>query len=218
MLIVGYIVTALAAYFLGSIPTGFLVAKSKGIDIRKVGSGNIGATNVFRALGNVAGSFVLVVDGLKGYAACWWLCDAMIIRFAVPTEQQEFFRIVAGAAVVLGHNYTCWLHFKGGKGIATTGGAFFALAPMAAGIAVAVWVVVFALGRYVSLASIAAAVALPIAIWANPASYGLTLRVVTTGLAVLAIGKHRANIQRLAAGTESRVGRKRPAPSTGTPT
>ena len=217
MLIVGYIVTALAAYFVGSIPTGFLVAKSKGIDIRKVGSGNIGATNVFRALGNVAGSFVLAADGLKGFAACWWLCDAMIARFAVPAEQQEIFRIVAGAAVVLGHNYTCWLHFKGGKGVATTGGAFFALAPMAAGIAVAVWLVVFALGRYVSLASIVAAFALAVAVWVMPkyrlTEYGWPLRLVTTGLSVLVVAKHRTNIQRLAAGTESRVGRKRPAPS-----
>ncbi len=222
MLIVGYIVTALAAYILGSIPTGFLIAKSKGIDIRTVGSGNIGATNVFRALGNVAGSSVLVVDGLKGFAACWWLCDEMRHWFGVPPEQMEILRIVAGAAVVLGHNYTCWLHFKGGKGIATTAGAFFALAPAAAGIALAVWVVVFALGRYVSLASIVAAIALPVAVWVMPeyglTKYGLPLRLVTTGLAVLAIGKHRANIQRLAAGTESRVGRKRPAPSTGTPT
>jgi acyl phosphate:glycerol-3-phosphate acyltransferase len=217
VLILGYIVTALAAYFLGSIPTGYLAAKAKGIDIRTIGSGNIGATNVFRALGNTAGSFVLVVDGLKGFVAGDWLCDGMISRFGVPAGQQEFFRIVACTAVVVGHNYTCWLNFKGGKGIATTGGAFFALAPAAAGIALAVWAVVFALSRYVSLASIVAAIALPVVVWVKP-DYGLTLRIVTTSLALLAIYKHRANVQRLVAGTESRVGRKKPSPSTSAPT
>jgi glycerol-3-phosphate acyltransferase PlsY len=214
VLILGYIVTALAAYLLGSIPTGFLAGKAKGFDIRTIGSGNIGATNVFRALGNTAGSFVLLMDGLKGFVASAWLCDEMISRFAVPPGQQEFFRIVAGTAVVVGHNYTCWLNFKGGKGIATTGGAFFALAPLAAGIALAAWVAVFALSRYVSLASIVAAFVLPVAVWVRP-NYGLTLRIVATTLGLLAIYKHRANIRRLIAGTESRVGGKKPSPSAG---
>jgi glycerol-3-phosphate acyltransferase PlsY len=107
---------------------------------------------------------------------------------------------------VLGHNFTCWLKFKGGKGIATSAGVYFALAPLAAGIALGTWVVVFALGRYVSVASIAAAVALPTAVWLTKDN--LLLGIVTTALGLLAIFKHKGNIQRLLNGTERRVGQK----------
>jgi glycerol-3-phosphate acyltransferase PlsY len=201
-----YIVIAVAAYLLGSIPTGYLVARARGIDIRAVGSGNIGAANVFRMLGKPAGILVLVVDGLKGYAACAWLIDFVIQLFAVAPGQIENLGIVAGICAVLGHNFTCWLKFKGGKGIATSAGVYFALAPLAAGIALGTWVVVFALGRYVSVASIAAAVALPTAVWLTKDN--LLLGIVTTALGLLAIFKHKGNIQRLLNGTERRVGQK----------
>ena len=191
---------------LGSIPTGYLVGRAKGLDIRTVGSGNIGATNVFRILGTVPGVFALVVDGLKGYAACSWLCDGVLALLGVARADAELYRILAGIAVVLGHNYTCWLKFKGGKGIATSAGVYFALAPLAAGAALATWIVVFALSRYVSVASIAAAVALPTAVWMT--SNSLTLRIVTTALGLLAILKHKSNIARLANGTEQRIGKK----------
>ena len=203
-------VIAVAAYLLGSIPTGYLVARAKGIDIRTVGSGNIGAANVFRILGKPAGILVLVVDGLKGFAACAWLIDFVIQLFAVAPGQIENLRIVAGICAVLGHNYTCWLKFKGGKGIATSAGVYFALAPLAAGIALGIWIIVFALGRYVSVASIAAAVALPAAVWLTPNS--LILRIVTTALGLLAIYKHKGNIQRLLNGTERRLGQKSATP------
>ena len=160
-----YILIVVVGYLLGSIPTGFLVAKAKGIDIRSAGSGNIGATNVFRILGKPAGIFVLLVDALKGFAACSWLAGVVFRVFSVPPEQTENLRILAGICAVLGHNYTCWLKFKGGKGIATSAGVYFALAPLAAGIALGTWMVVFVLSRYVSVASIAAAVALPTAVW-----------------------------------------------------
>ena len=205
-----YIVIAVAAYLLGSIPTGYLVARARGIDIRTVGSGNIGAANVFRILGKPAGILVLVVDGLKGFAACAWLIDFVIQLFAVAPGQIENLRIVAGICAVLGHNYTCWLKFKGGKGIATSAGVYFALAPLAAGIALGIWIIVFALGRYVSVASIAAAVALPAAVWLTPNS--LILRIVTTALGLLAIYKHKGNIQRLLNGTERRLGQKSATP------
>ena len=208
--ILSYVIVAIAAYLLGSIPTGFLVAKAKGIDIRTVGSGNIGATNVFRALGNTAGVMVLVVDGLKGYAACTWLCDAILALLGVSTADTELYRIIAGISAVLGHNYTCWLKFKGGKGIATSAGVFFALAPLAVGVALVTWMVVLALSRYVSVASIAAAVALPTVVWLTPNS--LTLRIVTTALGLLAIAKHRSNIERLFNGTERRFGQKTATP------
>jgi glycerol-3-phosphate acyltransferase PlsY len=203
-------VIAVAAYMLGSIPTGYLVARARGIDIRTVGSGNIGAANVFRMLGKPAGILVLVVDGLKGYAACSWLADFVVQPFAVAPDKIECLKIVAGICAVLGHNFTCWLKFKGGKGIATSAGVYFALAPLAVSIALGTWMVVFVLGRYVSVASLAAAVALPTAVWLTPNS--LTLRIVTTVLGLLAIYKHKGNIQRLLNGTERRLGQKSATP------
>ena len=205
-----YIVIAMAAYLLGSIPTGYLVARARGIDIRTVGSGNIGAANVFRMLGKPAGILVLVVDGLKGYAACSWLADFVVQPFAVAPDKIECLKIVAGICAVLGHNFTCWLKFKGGKGIATSAGVYFALAPLAAGIALVTWIVTAILTRYVSIASIAAAVALPAAVWLTPNS--VVLRIVTTALGLLAIYKHKSNIQRLLNGTERRVGQKSATP------
>ncbi len=201
-----FIVIAVAAYLLGSIPAGYLVARAKGIDIRAVGSGNIGATNVFRTLGKPLGILVLVVDGLKGFAACSWLADFVVRPFAVAPDKIECLKIVAGICAVLGHNYTCWLKFKGGKGIATSAGVYFALAQKAAGIALGTWIIVFAVGRYVSVASIAAAVALPTAVWLTTDS--LFLGIVTTALGLLAIFKHRDNVQRLLNGTEQRFGQK----------
>jgi len=202
--VIAYLAVALVAYLLGSIPTGYLVARAKGIDIRTVGSGNIGATNAFRVLGKTAGAGVLIVDGLKGYAACAWLCDALLQLLNVPAADAETHRIVAGFAAVLGHNYTCWLRFKGGKGIATTAGVYFALAPLSVSIAISAWIILVVATRYVSIGSLAAAVALPTAVWFRK-DCPLLLGIATTALGLLAIFKHKANIQRLIAGTESRV-------------
>ncbi len=208
--IAGYIVTALAAYLMGSIPTGFLVAKARGLDIRSVGSGNIGATNVFRYLGVPAGVSVLVADAAKG-----WLAVAVAARLISGwlspgggAETREWPAICAGFCAILGHNYTCWLYFKGGKGIATSAGVLAALAPWALLIIFGIWVVVFALGRYVSLASIAAAVSLPLAAWLTTRDSALT--AATAVMTVLAVYKHRANIKRLLSGTEGRLGRHEP--------
>jgi glycerol-3-phosphate acyltransferase PlsY len=211
---VGFILTALLAYLLGSVPTGFLVGKASGIDIRTIGSGNIGATNVFRALGTPAGVFVLLADALKG-----WLAVAVVANlccnWAAPSAgatAREWFRIVAGVCAILGHNYTCWLYFKGGKGIATSAGVLVALVPYALLIILAIWVVVFAAMRYVSLASICAAGALPLATWLTGGS--VRLIIITAAMAALAIYKHRSNIRRLLAGTENRIGRKKPPVTT----
>jgi glycerol-3-phosphate acyltransferase PlsY len=201
--ILGYFVIAIGAYLLGSIPTGYLVGRARGIDIRTAGSGNIGATNVFRSVGKPMGGFVLLMDALKGYAAAKWLCVWLIKLFNVPGAEMETCQIVAGICAVLGHNYTCWLKFKGGKGVSTSAGVFLALAPLATGIAVGAWIIVLVLCRYASVASIVAAVALPATVWLTPNS--LTLRIVTTALGLLIIFKHRSNIQRLVRGTESRV-------------
>ena len=200
-----YIAAGLGAYFVGSIPTGFLVAKAKGVDIRTVGSGNIGATNVFRILGKGAGIFVLLFDAFKGAAPVMWLSQACLKIDGGANLM--WLQIICGICAILGHNYTCWLKFKGGKGIATSAGAFLALTPKPLGIAFLTWVIVFALSRYVSLASIAAAVALPLAAWILP--YSLPMKVITTVIGALAIYKHQANIRRLLDGTENRIGSKK---------
>ena len=217
MQVISYIVTAVAAYLLGSIPTGYLVAKSRGIDIRTVGSGNIGATNVFRTLGKPAGIFVLAIDAMKGFFACQfvgvfayiWLVQGA--GFAAESADAEVHRIVAGVFSILGHNYTCWLKFKGGKGIATSAGVVLALLPMALGVAFVVWVLLFAITRYVSVASMGAAFVLPFAAWWT--GYSLRMIGVAAAIGALAIYKHRTNIQRLRAGTENRFGKKREASS-----
>ncbi len=213
MPIVGYIVTALSAYLLGSIPTGFLLARARGVDIRTVGSGNIGATNVFRILGTPAGVLVLLADASKGLLAVMVLAPALSswLDPAAGPVAREWYRVVAGISAILGHNYTCWLQFHGGKGIATSAGALVALVPWSLLIILGVWVVVFGLTRYVSLASITAAFVLPFATWLT--GQNLVLIVLTSAMAVLAIYKHKSNIQRLLNGTENRIGRKKNAPS-----
>jgi glycerol-3-phosphate acyltransferase PlsY len=215
-----YILTALAAYLLGSIPFGFLAAKAKGIDIRAVGSGNIGATNAMRVLGKPAGIAVLLLDVAKGYVACAFLPPIIynwliphysgLFRYFqdTPVEFQMRFYVVAGIFAVLGHNYTCWLKFKGGKGIATTAGVYLALAPWAVLVALVVFIVAILLTKYVSVGSISAAVALPVTVWVMT-PHNLFLGIVTTALGALAIYKHKSNIQRLLAGTENRFGQKK---------
>ena len=131
--------------------------------------------------------------------------------FHLPADQttQEWLKICAGLCAVLGHNFTCWLHFKGGKGIATSAGVLVALVPLSLIIILGVWIVVFALSRYVSLASICAALTLPFAAWLTHQS--VTMIAITAALGFLAIYKHKANIKRLLKGTESRLALKKPA-------
>jgi len=194
------------AYLLGSIPTGYLVARVKGIDIRTVGSGNIGATNAFRVLGKPAGIFVLLADAAKGFAACTLLANLALQSFDVPTSPFNHAmteRVIAGIVAVLGHNFTCWLRFKGGKGIATTAGVYLAVAPLSVSIALGLWILAFVTTRYVSIASLVAAIALPTAVWITQSS--IPLGIATTAIGAMAIWKHKANIARLQAGTESRI-------------
>ena len=210
---VGYILTALIAYLLGSIPTGFLVGKARGIDIRAVGSGNIGATNVFRILGRSAGVFVLLTDAAKGFVAVYVVAPVLCGWFykGAGPMAHDWYDICAGAAAILGHNYTCWLHFKGGKGIATSAGVLAALVTVPLFIILGVWIIVFALTRYVSLASILASFTLPFATWV--VGKGSTLIIVTAALAALAIYRHKGNIRRLVDGTENRIRFKRASAS-----
>jgi acyl phosphate:glycerol-3-phosphate acyltransferase len=207
VVILSFVLTLLLAYLLGSIPTGYLVARGRGMDIRDVGSGNTGATNVFRSIGRGAGLVVLTVDFLKGLLACGLVPPCVVLLLEVGESDASRFAeslaLVAAVAAILGHNYTCWLRFKGGKGIATSAGVLVALVPWALLIILTVWLVVFGLWRYVSLASIAASLALPPAVWLTGGS--ATLIGICAGLTGLAIYRHWSNLQRLLAGTEHRV-------------
>jgi glycerol-3-phosphate acyltransferase PlsY len=211
---------AVAAYLLGSIPFGFLAAKAKGVDIRSVGSGNIGATNAMRVLGKPAGISVLLLDAAKGFVAVKFL-PPLIWDWGAPhdsglflyfhelsVENQMKFFVLAGVFAVLGHNYTCWLKFKGGKGIATTAGVYLALAPWALLLALVVFILAIVLTKYVSVGSILGAIALTATVWIMSPN-NLLLGIVTTALGALAIYKHISNIQRLLAGTENRLGQKK---------
>ncbi len=193
----------LLAYLIGAIPFGLLIGLSRGIDVRTCGSGNIGATNVFRSVGKGWGSLALVLDALKG------LLPALLLPLAVAAvtdaEPNHTLRLLCGCAAVAGHNWPLYLRFKGGKGIATTAGALIGIAPAALGIGLLAWVVLFALTRYVSLASMLAAVVIPAAAWWLCAADGVATPVTLTLLGVLAIWRHRANIGRLVAGTENRI-------------
>lgn len=208
----GYGLIAVAAYLLGSIPTGFLVAKVKGIDIRKAGSGNIGATNALRVLGKPAGITVLLFDALKGWLAVAVVAGWVLERWnsSAPTNNDFVLaRIIASVCAVLGHNYTCWLRFKGGKGIATSAGVLTALVPWALLIILTVFIVLTAVTRFVSVGSVAASFTLPFATWFT--THNWTLTGVTGAMGVLAIYKHKGNIQRLLNGTEPRIGRAKAA-------
>jgi len=200
--VLSYIVTALVAYLLGSIPTGYLVAKARGVDIRTVGSGNIGATNAFRVLGKRLGIFVLLMDALKGWLAVQ--VGATVVEKLLPGAPLENLRIAAGIAAILGHNFTCWLRFKGGKGIATSAGVLLALVPLALVIILTIFIVLLLATHYVSVGSIVAAAALPFATWFTT-RHDVGLTAVMAAIGALAILKHRKNIQRLLNGTENRI-------------
>jgi len=201
---------ALLGYLLGSIPAGYLAGRIAGIDIRKVGSGNIGATNVTRRLGRRYGYFVFVVDLAKGTLA---VCASVLLGRYVGTEMTttQIYGIVGATCCVLGHVFPVWLGFKGGKGVATFAGALFGLMPLAAAIGVAVWVITFEVTRYVSIASITTAVLLPLTVLALTHARhtnGMALFYFTLCLAAVVIFRHRSNLSRLLRGTEPRFKRK----------
>lgn len=203
----GYIITALLAYLLGSVPTGFLAARAKGVDIRQVGSGNIGATNAFRVLGKGWGVAVLLLDFAKGLLACLMVPPVVGVLLSNSFDQGVPVSVALLAAVlaVLGHNFPIWLRFKGGKGIATSAGVLTALVPVAVLVGLGVWILLFAVTRYSSVGSIGAALALPVATWVTAGGDRVPLTLMTSVLAAMAILKHRTNIQRLLSGTEQRL-------------
>lgn len=183
----------LLSYLLGSVPTGVLLSKACGVDIRATGSGNIGATNVYRTLGRRVGIMTLIGDCLKGLAP-------VLTAKALGLELEWVAAV--GVAAFLGHVYTVFLGFKGGKGVATALGVFLGAAPLAVLVAVVVFALVLWKWRYVSLASISAAAAMPLIVFFTIKS--LPVVVMALFIAALVIYKHKENIQRLLAGTESR--------------
>lgn len=191
----------LIAYFLGSIPFGYLIVRlGHGRDVRSSGSGNIGATNVARVAGKGAGLATFLLDGAKGYFAVW----LAIHWFHAPIE----WVIAAALFAVIGHMFSCWLKFRGGKGVATGLGVFLPITWQAMIAALVLWIIVLAFWKYVSLASVAAAAALPLLVYAFYAPHHAPPLFVSAGstiVAVLIILKHRKNIQRLIAGSESRI-------------
>jgi glycerol-3-phosphate acyltransferase PlsY len=200
----------IGSYLLGSIPFGYLAGRIAGIDIRNCGSGNVGATNVIRTLGKGYGYPVFAADFLKGFGA---VKMSMLIATRVQSDwnSPEMFGIVAAISSVLGHSFPVWLGLKGGKGVATSAGALFALAPIAALVGVVIWIITFWLTRYVSVASIAAAAALPFIIlittWLSRTT-GRLLFYSSVCLAAVVIWRHRSNLSRLMRGTEPRFIRK----------
>jgi glycerol-3-phosphate acyltransferase PlsY len=200
----------IGSYLLGSIPFGYLAGRLAGIDIRKAGSGNVGATNVVRVLGKRYGYPVFALDVLKGLGA---VKISMLMAPGRPPDwnSPEIFGILAAMSSVLGHLYPPWLKFNGGKGVATSAGALLALTPVATLIGVAIWTTVFWLTRYVSLASITAAVVLPIVILvvsSHGQNTGKPLVYASACVAAVVIWRHRSNLSRLMRGTEPRFTRK----------
>ena len=206
-----YVLLALlAAYLLGSIPTALWVGRRFfGLpDIREHGSGNAGATNTFRVLGPTAGTAVLLVDALKGFAAAYFLPNLLLSQGAIAPDQVLYFRLACGVLAIVGHIYPVFAQFRGGKGVATVLGMMLGVAPATVGLCLLVFVVMLLLFRYVSLASMSAGVAfallqlLPMKPFRPDQPFMVYVGFV---LAALLVYTHRANIGRLRSGTESRV-------------
>jgi glycerol-3-phosphate acyltransferase PlsY len=205
-----FALVVVASYLLGSIPFGYLAGRLAGMDIRKVGSGNIGATNVVRLLGKRYGYPVFALDFAKGLAAV--TLSSTVARAAQPPwASPDTLGVFAAASAVLGHSFPVWLSFRGGKGVAVSAGALFGLMPVATFIGIAIWILVFFTTRYVSAASIAAAMALPFLIWITSRvdeSRGQALFYASLCLAAFVIWRHRSNVSRLIHGSEARFTRK----------
>jgi glycerol-3-phosphate acyltransferase PlsY len=195
---VTYLLLALS-YLLGATPTSYWVGRAfHGLDLRQHGSGNLGATNALRVMGWRWAVPVMVVDVAKGFVP---------VRFFPGLVDAPFgWTLAFGAAAIFGHMYSLWVGFRGGKGVATSAGVFLALAPWAVLVAFVVWSGVAAATRYVSVASMSAALALPVLVALTPHRGGSALLWFTVALALLVIWAHRSNVRRLVRGEESRIG------------
>lgn len=203
----------LFGFLLGSVPFGLLLGKLKGIDIREHGSGNIGATNVFRTLGRKTGIICLILDALKGFLPVY-----LAVKLTPDTPAGQTIEVVTALASILGHNYSPWIGFKGGKGIATTAGAIGGIMPpVALGLLILIFIVVTKTTKYVSVGSIATAIALPLlTLWGSyhhgkiaDDTWNKPLFIFSLVAGSLAVWKHRTNIARLRNGTEHKIGQKK---------
>jgi len=194
------------AYLMGSIPTGFVVAKVvKGIDIREQGSGNVGASNVYRVVGARWGLLVLAVDILKG-----WVAVVVLYHLLLETGSTSLAlvrKLVLGFAAIAGHNWTVFLRFKGGKGVATTCGVFLSIVPSAVACAMVVWVGVVSVSKYISVGSMGAALSCPLWIWIfyRGSENFYILLSASFLIPILIMYTHRSNIRKLMKGTESKI-------------
>jgi glycerol-3-phosphate acyltransferase PlsY len=197
-------------YLFGSFPAGYIAGRMAGVDVRSLGSGNIGATNVLRVLGKKWGYAVFFADAFKGFAAVR-LTFFLLKNLAWAQPYTEYFAILAAVLCIIGHTFPVWLRFKGGKGVATSAGALFGLMPFAVPCILLIWIIVFETTRYVSVASIAAAISLPIVVglflrWKFLESAALLYFSIM--IALLVLWRHRSNFSRLLKGTEQRFSRK----------
>jgi glycerol-3-phosphate acyltransferase PlsY len=191
--VIAQIIVIGTAYLIGSIPTGLLLGKAYGIDVRNEGSGNIGATNLYRTVGRKIGIITLIGDCLKGL-----LPVLMVKSSSLPSEYAAW----VGLAAFCGHVFSVFLKFKGGKGVATALGVFLALAPLAVAIAIALFAAMMTVWRYVSLGSISAAAVMPVAVYLLGGSRQIV--IVTMVIALIVIIRHHENIGRLLSGRESK--------------
>jgi glycerol-3-phosphate acyltransferase PlsY len=211
-------IITILSYLVGSIPTSIIVARwRRGIDIRQHGSGNAGGTNVIRVIGWKAGVLVILLDMAKGLFATMVVSQLMYGPFPfankTPFDDYTVVQIIAGSAAILGHVWTLFAGFRGGKGIATAGGMLLGVAPVEVAVSLGVFAIVFLISHYVSLGSLSAAVAFPLTMFfrenvfmVNMPGYN-TLIFFSIGISILIIFTHRSNIQRLLRGTESRISR-----------
>jgi glycerol-3-phosphate acyltransferase PlsY len=208
------VVVVIASYLIGSIPFGIMVSKYfRGFDIRTKGSGNMGSTNAFRVLGWKLGLLVQILDLAKGLGAvllATYFFNGLPFHNATPFEDLTIFRLIAGISAVLGHVYTCFAGFKGGKGISTAAGMLIGIAPVEIAIVVGIFLLVVAFSGYVSLGSIIAAIMFPTTMFLRENAFGVhingygTLIVFAIGLALFLVYNHRSNIKRLLAKRENR--------------
>jgi acyl phosphate:glycerol-3-phosphate acyltransferase len=190
-----------ASYFIGAIPTSYLLSRFfAGIDLRQQGSGNLGATNLYRVLGWRYALPAAIVDIAKGFVP--------VVLFAPQESSSQLFALACGVAAIVGHVFSVFVRFKGGKGVATAAGVMLGLAPLALAVTAAVWGLMVRLTGYVSLASISAAAVLPVAVYLLEDGRSPALLWIAAAIAAGVIVLHRRNIERLLKGTESRFGRR----------
>jgi len=192
----------IAAYVIGSVPTAYIFGRVlKGIDIREYGSGNVGATNVFRVIGKVPGIIALIIDIIKGFVCATYLASGFM--YLAPVTRPELYRILVGLFAIAGHNWTIFLRFKGGKGVAASAGVVIGLIPKIFWLGFLVWLITFFITGFVSLGSIIAVISIPIftLVFGEPAE----IVVFMCLLCLIIVYKHKPNIKRLARGEEKRI-------------